>query len=60
MFKFNNFVQITIRPGAARHATPLLDTGGLFTIVEVYYFGAFIDIFRSADKMGQDVVKRVE
>ena len=42
LFKFNFFVHILIRPGAARHATPIVDTGGLFTIVEVYCFGAFI------------------
>ena len=59
MFKLKFFVHITIRPGAARHATPIVDTRGLFTIAKVYYFGAFINIFRCADKMGQDVVKRV-
>ena len=55
MFKLKLLVHITIRPGAARHATPVVDTGGLFTIVEVNCVGAFIYIFRSADKLGQDV-----
>ena len=51
MFKLKILVHITIRPGTARHATPIVDTGGLFTSVDVYCFGAFIYIFTSADKL---------
>jgi len=37
LFKLKICVHITVRPGADRHATPKVDKGGLFTIVEVYY-----------------------